>query len=274
MGKVLFCDAEIRRSPPASEEEPMSAVAVADTTTVTRPASVRPAHVSRLRPTPAPPSTSAPAAGLAAAGPVTDVPVTITISIGGGSVAGRDRVLAALRGLVMAAGPDVAVALAPPSGPQPWSALLSSEPLSARPASFRSAPFGPASFRPASWPAGHPVDGVSLDPRPRTAARDGWPLRLSRLEYDLLLFLARHPRQVFSRSQLLAQVWGHTHTTTRTVDVHVSRIRAKLGDQDIITTVYGLGYRLSDDAEVTVVDDGSRGRPLGRRLISGAVVGE
>src|ERR671933_460080 len=48
--------------------------------------------------------------------------------------------------------------------------------------------------------------------------------------FDLLLYLARHPRQVFSRSQLLAQVWGHTHTTNRTVDVHVSRLRTKLDD--------------------------------------------
>jgi DNA-binding response OmpR family regulator len=67
-----------------------------------------------------------------------------------------------------------------------------------------------------------------------------------------LLFLTAHPRQVFSRSQLLAQVWGHTHTTARTVDVHVSRLRHKLGDQDLITTVYGLGYRLADDAPITV----------------------
>jgi hypothetical protein len=74
-----------------------------------------------------------------------------------------------------------------------------------------------------------------------------------RLEYDLLLFLARHPRQVFSRSQLLAQVWGHTHTTNRTVDVHVSRLRTKLDDPDVVTTVYGLGYRLADEAAVTVV---------------------
>ena len=95
--------------------------------------------------------------------------------------------------------------------------------------------------------------GIRLDPRARTALRDGTPLELSRLEFDLLLFLARHPRQVFSRSQLLAQVWGHTHTTNRTVDVHVSRLRTKLDDPDVVTTVYGLGYRLADEAAVTVV---------------------
>ncbi|WP_030439036.1 winged helix-turn-helix domain-containing protein [Actinoplanes subtropicus] len=95
--------------------------------------------------------------------------------------------------------------------------------------------------------------GLRLDPNARTAARDGRRLDLSRLEFDLLLFLARHPRQVFSRSQLLSQVWGHTHTTNRTVDVHVSRLRTKLDDPDVVTTVYGLGYRLADEAAVTVV---------------------
>ncbi|MEU4241363.1 winged helix-turn-helix domain-containing protein [Actinoplanes sp. NPDC026619] len=93
---------------------------------------------------------------------------------------------------------------------------------------------------------------IHLDPRARTALREGIQLDLSRLEYDLLLFLARHPRQVFSRTQLLAQVWGHTHTTNRTVDVHVSRLRTKLDDPEVVTTVYGLGYRLADDAAITV----------------------
>ena len=49
-------------------------------------------------------------------------------------------------------------------------------------------------------------------------------------------------------------MWGHTHTTNRTVDVHVSRLRTKLDDADLVTTVYGLGYRLADEASVTVAD--------------------
>ncbi|GAA2603467.1 winged helix-turn-helix domain-containing protein [Paractinoplanes durhamensis] len=141
-------------------------------------------------------------------------PVTVTISIAGGAAEGRDRVLAALRDLVDAAGPGAEVevqAVVPETG-----------------------------------------SPIHLDPRARTALRDGEQLDLSRLEYDLLLFLARHPRQVFSRSQLLAQVWGHTHTTNRTVDVHVSRLRTKLDDPEVVTTVYGLGYRLADDAAITV----------------------
>ncbi|MBO3742177.1 winged helix-turn-helix domain-containing protein [Actinoplanes flavus] len=101
-----------------------------------------------------------------------------------------------------------------------------------------------------------PAGGIRLDPLARTAFRGARPLELSRLEYDLLLFLARHPRQVFSRAQLLTHVWGHRHTTNRTVDVHVSRLRTKLDDPELITTVYGLGYRLADDAGITVVDHG------------------
>ncbi|BAL91770.1 putative transcriptional regulator [Actinoplanes missouriensis 431] len=146
-----------------------------------------------------------------------DEPVTVTISISGGAD-GRERILAALRELVDAAGPSAAVELEPVA------------------------------------PAPRADGGIQLDPRARTAFRAGRLLELSRLEYDLLLFLSRHPRQVFSRSQLLTHVWGHRHTTNRTVDVHVSRLRTKLDDPELITTVYGLGYRLADDAPITVVD--------------------
>ena len=156
-----------------------------------------------------------PSGGIMSALAVAD-PVTVTVTVDGGSDATRDRVLAALRELVEVAGPDASVALAPPP----------------------------------------PIPGaISLDPRPRTVEKNGWPLYLSRLEYDLLLFLARHPRQVFSRAQLLAQVWGHTHTTARTVDVHISRLRTKLGDDNLITTVYGLGYRLADEAVIAVAGE-------------------
>ncbi|BEL12252.1 hypothetical protein Q0Z83_104430 [Actinoplanes sichuanensis] len=144
-------------------------------------------------------------------------PVTLTISIAGG-VGGRERVLAALRELVDAAG----------------AAAVEVDGVSA--------------------PAVEHAAEIRLDPRARTAFRGGRLLELSRLEYDLLLFLARHPRQVFSRSQLLTHVWGHRHTTNRTVDVHVSRLRTKLDDPELITTVYGLGYRLADDAPIVVVE--------------------
>jgi two-component system, OmpR family, response regulator len=82
---------------------------------------------------------------------------------------------------------------------------------------------------------------------------DGTPLPLTRLEFDLLLFLAERPRRVFTRAQLLTGVWGYDHTGERTVDVHVRRLRLKLGGTvPLITTVYGVGYRLSDDASVVI----------------------
>ncbi|MFC7527501.1 winged helix-turn-helix domain-containing protein [Actinoplanes sp. GCM10030250] len=178
----------------------MSALAVA------HPHATYPRPV-RLRPVPDPPP---PEAG-------TDAPVTVTISIAGGA-SGRERVLAALRELVDAAGPAAAVELGTIAEPRA-------------------------------------DDEIRLDPRARTAFRGERLLELSRLEYDLLLFLARHPRQVFSRVQLLTHVWGHRHTTNRTVDVHVSRLRTKLDDPELITTVYGLGYRLADDAAISVAGE-------------------
>jgi two-component system OmpR family response regulator len=82
---------------------------------------------------------------------------------------------------------------------------------------------------------------------------DGEPLPLTRLEFDLLLFLAERPRKVFTRGQLLSGVWGYEHTGERTVDVHVRRLRLKLGtSHPVITTVYGVGYRLADDARVVI----------------------
>jgi hypothetical protein len=75
----------------------------------------------------------------------------------------------------------------------------------------------------------------------------------TRIEFDLLLFLAEHPRQVFSREQLLQRVWGFARGGGRTVDVHIRRLRAKLGERDVATTVRGVGYRLADAANVRVV---------------------
>ena len=89
----------------------------------------------------------------------------------------------------------------------------------------------------------------------RLVLQDGAPVALTRREYDLFLFLCEHPRRVFSRAQLLRQVWGYDMVgTERTVDVHVRRLRVKLGDAArIIATVRGVGYRLDDDAAVQVV---------------------
>ena len=98
-------------------------------------------------------------------------------------------------------------------------------------------------------------------PRPRILAgsrvvRQGdRVIPLTRIEFDLLLFLAEHPRRVFTRLQLLSNVWGYEHAVARTVDVHVRRLRAKLGAANpLVTTVYGVGYRLADEARVSGSD--------------------
>ncbi|WP_407653407.1 winged helix-turn-helix domain-containing protein [Actinoplanes oblitus] len=88
----------------------------------------------------------------------------------------------------------------------------------------------------------------------RQVLLDGEPVPLTRLEFDLLLYLAERPRRVFSRAQLLAGVWGYERAGERTVDVHVRRLRLKLGASvPAVTTVYGVGYRLADDARITIM---------------------
>ncbi len=88
------------------------------------------------------------------------------------------------------------------------------------------------------------------------AMLDGAPLNLTRREFDLLCFLARHPRRVFSRSQLLQTVWGYEFSGGgRTVDVHVRRLRQKLGGRGpAISTIRGVGYRLDEPERVALVD--------------------
>lgn len=88
----------------------------------------------------------------------------------------------------------------------------------------------------------------------RLVYRDGKPVDLTRLEFDLLLFLCEHPGRVFDRRSLLRAVWGIDHTiTSRTVDVHMRRLRTKLGrDLELITTVRGVGYRLDAHEEVAI----------------------
>ena len=77
---------------------------------------------------------------------------------------------------------------------------------------------------------------------------DGMPVRLSRLEFDLLRCLLENRPRVLSRGRLLDRVWGYDSSVqTRTVDVHVGRLRAKLGAAgDRIETVQGFGYRFSE----------------------------
>lgn len=96
------------------------------------------------------------------------------------------------------------------------------------------------------------ASGVTIDEASYSAKVHGRPLDLTFKEFELLRFLAQHPARVFTREQLLSEVWGYDYFGgTRTVDVHVRRLRAKLGDSDsLIGTVRNVGYRFN-----TVDDD-------------------
>lgn len=89
---------------------------------------------------------------------------------------------------------------------------------------------------------------VELDERARRVMVDGAAVNLTTTEFDLLAHLLAHPDQVFSREQLLSSVWGVAdYSGSRTVDVHIGQLRAKLGEPDPIRTVRGVGYALRDD---------------------------
>ena len=99
----------------------------------------------------------------------------------------------------------------------------------------------------APGPAALSVGPLALDHARREARLDGNELTLTPREYELLYFLARHPGRVFSRDELLSKVWGYDFRgETRTVDVHVRRLRVKLGPAaaGLIATVTGAGYKL------------------------------
>ena len=93
-------------------------------------------------------------------------------------------------------------------------------------------------------------EGLTIDAAARSVQVGGGEVVLTTKEFDLLWFLASHPRQVYDRGQLLAQVWGETqYIDGSTVTVHVRRLREKL-EQDpaaprYVQTVWGVGYRFS-----------------------------
>lgn len=87
------------------------------------------------------------------------------------------------------------------------------------------------------------VGRVTVDPARRRVNADGQPVDLTATEFELLEFLCRRPGRVFAREHLLSEVWGYAAAAgTRTVDVHVAQLRAKLGDASPIRTVRGVGY--------------------------------
>jgi DNA-binding response OmpR family regulator len=88
---------------------------------------------------------------------------------------------------------------------------------------------------------------ITLDPARRQVSVAGEPVELTATEFDLLAHLMGSPGRVFTRDQLLSSVWGYEAAAgTRTVDVHVSQLRTKLGDASPIRTVRGVGYSVSD----------------------------
>jgi hypothetical protein len=92
-------------------------------------------------------------------------------------------------------------------------------------------------------PAG-PHDGLHIDRHAYRVSVDGHPVELSYREFELLAFLAEHPGRVFSRRQLVGSVWNGADVGSRTVDVHVRRLRMKLGRYAAgIVTVRNVGYR-------------------------------
>lgn len=98
------------------------------------------------------------------------------------------------------------------------------------------------------------IGDLTIDVAGHEVLRDGEPIALTPLEFDLLVALARKPRQVFSREVLLEQVWGYRHAAdTRLVNVHVQRLRAKIERDpekpEIVVTVRGVGYRAGEPVQ-------------------------
>jgi DNA-binding response OmpR family regulator len=91
------------------------------------------------------------------------------------------------------------------------------------------------------------VGPVVLDTAQRTVHVSGTPVALTQTEFDLLAHLMRRPGRVYTRDELLSSVWGYAaHAGTRTVDVHVAQVRAKLGDAaGVVRTIRGVGYSVA-----------------------------
>ncbi|MBN6040915.1 winged helix-turn-helix domain-containing protein [Amycolatopsis sp. 195334CR] len=95
---------------------------------------------------------------------------------------------------------------------------------------------------------------VRIDASARRVLVGGRPLSLTRLEFDLLLYLGTHPDVVHDRATLLTEVWGSRRDGVRTVDVHIRKLRAKFAPEPApISTVRGVGYRFDGTPRVAIV---------------------
>ncbi|MEO6712526.1 MAG: response regulator transcription factor [Mycobacteriales bacterium] len=104
-----------------------------------------------------------------------------------------------------------------------------------------------APLAPATDPTLLSSGDLVVDVAAREVRVGGEPVMVTVREFELLVFLMRHPRQVFNRQQLLEQVWGYSFGDHSTVTVHVRRLREKVepnpADPERIVTVWGVGYR-------------------------------
>jgi len=96
------------------------------------------------------------------------------------------------------------------------------------------------------------IGGLEIDPASRTVSLGGDPVTLTAREFDLMLHFARNPNHVFSRTQLLDQVWGYGHEGyEHTVNSHINRLRSKIepdpAHPELIVTVWGVGYKLQPE---------------------------
>lgn len=88
-------------------------------------------------------------------------------------------------------------------------------------------------------------DDIKIDTESRIVTKQDLPVTLTAKEFDLLLYLARNKNKALYRSQIYAQVWGSDQLRdSRTVDLHVQRLRKKLGLEQTLVSVYKIGYRL------------------------------
>ncbi len=88
------------------------------------------------------------------------------------------------------------------------------------------------------------VENAVISERERTVCQDGEYVELTPKEFDLLVWLVKNPRRVFTRSHLLDEIWGYDFMgDTRTVDIHIQRLRKKLCMGESIVTVFGVGYK-------------------------------
>ena len=91
------------------------------------------------------------------------------------------------------------------------------------------------------------IQDVRIDRKEHQVTKGGKPVALKPMKYELLVLLAGNKNVAFSREQLLSQVWGSDYMgETRTVDVHIGRLRKKLDFFDVIRTIPKTGYRLED----------------------------